>query len=137
MKIDGPGPVRNTVVRRAGKAGGGDAFARALADEQTATTGLGAPQPVAGVTSLLSLQEVEDSLSAPERAKARAEYLLDHLDRIRLALLSGGLTPDDVAALADTVASHRDGVTDPRLVEILDDIDLRAQVELAKLTRER
>jgi hypothetical protein len=30
------------------------------------------------------------------------------------------------------VASHREKIDDPRLVAILDEIDLRAQVEIAK-----
>jgi hypothetical protein len=33
------------------------------------------------------------------------------------------------------VESQRPGITDPGLSEVLDEIDLRAQVELAKLQR--
>ena len=36
--------------------------------------------------------------------------------------------------LSQVVQSRREEVDDPRLVEILDEIDLRAQVELAKLS---
>jgi hypothetical protein len=35
--------------------------------------------------------------------------------------------------IADVVASHRQKVQDPGMVEIMDEIDLRAQVELAKM----
>jgi hypothetical protein len=37
-----------------------------------------------------------------------------------------------VIDLADVVASHRERVSDPKLTAILDEIDLRAQIEIAK-----
>ena len=54
--------------------------------------------------------------------------------KIRHALLSGGLPESRLNALSQVVQSRREEVDDPRLVEILDEIDLRAQVELAKLS---
>ena len=81
---------------------------------------------------MLSLQEVPDALDRRTRARRRGEQLLDVLDRVRLALLAGALAPHQLADLAQLVRSRRDAVDDPRLAEILDEIDLRAAVELAK-----
>ncbi len=39
-----------------------------------------------------------------------------------------------IAELQRVVASARGTLDDPRLIEVLDEIDLRARVELAKLT---
>jgi hypothetical protein len=65
--------------------------------------------------------------------KSRASHILDELERIRIGLLTGTLTVGDVVNVADVVAQHREKIMDPRLTAILDEIDLRAQVELAKM----
>jgi hypothetical protein len=111
------------------------AFAKALrAGDDTATAGVNGAQSAAAISPLLNLQEVDDSTSGPSKAKARAEDLLDKLDEIRHALLSGGLSESKLNALSQVAQSQRAEVDDPRLAEILDEIDLRAQVELAKLS---
>jgi hypothetical protein len=35
--------------------------------------------------------------------------------------------------VADVVASHRERINDPQLSSLLDEIDLRAQIEIAKM----
>ena len=61
------------------------------------------------------------------------EDLLDKLDDIRHGLLLGSIPKDKLIALAQMVRSRRGQVTDPRLSAVLDEIELRAEVELAKL----
>jgi Class II flagellar assembly regulator len=133
-KIEGPGPIRTTTpVKRTGKAGaaGGTSFAKHL-DESSdvdATHGVGA---TGVVSSVIGIQEVDDALSHPSRGKLRAQDILDRLEDLRLQLLTGSISRDKLLQLAHVVNSRRAEVTDPRLAEILDEIDLRAQVELAK-----
>ena len=55
------------------------------------------------------------------------------LESIRIGLLTGTLTIGDVINIAVVVASHREKIMDPELTSILDEIDLRAQVEIAKM----
>jgi hypothetical protein len=57
---------------------------------------------------------------------------LNKLDDLRLDLLTGGLSKNKLLRLSEVVNSRRPEIEDPRLNEILDEIDLRAQVELAK-----
>jgi hypothetical protein len=52
-----------------------------------------------------------------------------------LALLAGSLSPGQISELQRVVSTERGLVTDPRLLAVLDEIDLRARVELAKLTQ--
>ncbi|MBM3507080.1 MAG: hypothetical protein FJX64_05030 [Alphaproteobacteria bacterium] len=59
--------------------------------------------------------------------------LLDRLDEIRMGLLMGAIPKDRLGNLVRLVRARRDGVMDPKLTAILDDIELRAMVELAKL----
>src|SRR3546814_3696647 len=49
--------------------------------------GLGGLASLTGVDALLSLQETGDATTAPRRAVARGEQMLDILDDIKLALL--------------------------------------------------
>jgi len=83
---------------------------------------------------LFQIQEMPDALAQRRRAVQRGSTLLDRLDDLRLALLSGSLSPGQIAELQRAVASERGLVDDPRLLAVLDEIDLRAKVELAKLT---
>ncbi len=64
--------------------------------------------------------------------RQRASDILDRLDELRHGLLMGTLTRRDIEKLAQLVRLRREQVNDPRLTEILDQIELRAEVELAK-----
>jgi hypothetical protein len=66
------------------------------------------------------------------RAIARGEELLDQLEDIRHELLAGTLSKGRLIDLRRIIENKRDQVDDPQLTDILDWIDLRAAVELAK-----
>ncbi len=137
MKIDPTGPARSTTsVRRGERVGGtrSGEFARHL-DGATTTAGVSGSNPLGGVGAILSLQEVEDALTAPKRAMKRAEEILDRLDELRDGLLAGLLSRESIIRLAALVRTQRPHVDDPRLAEVLDEIELRAEVELAKLEK--
>lgn len=140
MKIEGPGSVRNTTVTRTGRSDGtsGGSFAKQLAEDAPPSAGnVGGAGPLASVDALLAMQEVEDPAVRRKRGRKRGMALLDKLDDIRMALLGGMLTPDKLEGLSALVRSGREEIDDPRLQEILDEIDLRAQVELAKFSVSR
>ena len=136
MKIDPAAPQRPAALRRAGAAGGArsDAFAKALADS-AAPSSVGGGSPIGALNAMLALQEVPDALDSRSRAKRRGEQILDLLDRVRLGLLAGTLSQAQLAQLAQTIRARREEIDDPRLAEILDEIELRAAVELAKFSR--
>lgn len=133
-KIEGPGPIRTTQpVRKTSKSKGasGTSFAKHL-DE---TGEAGAAHGVAGtgaVSSVLGVQEVDDALAHASRGKLRAQDILDRLEDLRIQLLTGTISREKLVQLSRIVSTRRGQITDPRLAEILDEIDLRAQVELAK-----
>ncbi|TNE29076.1 MAG: flagellar assembly protein FliX, partial [Alphaproteobacteria bacterium] len=70
--------------------------------------------------------------SPEQQAKEQADTLLLQLETLRLGLLSGSLPVKVLHNLAASLKKQRPQVSDPQLLEILDEIDLRAQVELAK-----
>ena len=52
-----------------------------------------------------------------------------------MGLLTGGLSRDRLAKLAQMLRQPRDQALDPEVAEVLAEIELRAEVELAKLSR--
>jgi hypothetical protein len=84
----------------------------------------------------LALQGAPDSTErqARRRAVQRGDAMLDDLDEIRLGLLLGAIPRARLEQLAQLVRARREQVDDPKLMAILDEIELRAAVELAKLT---
>jgi hypothetical protein len=90
--------------------------------------------PVAALDAILALQSVGDVMGGKKRAVKRGTALLDLLDGIKADLLIGGITPDRLDALAQELSVFRDR-TEPGLDAILDDIELRVRVELAKQGR--
>ena len=136
-RIDGPSSLRPTgPLRRAGKAASseGSSFSKHL-EETEESSGVQGTSALGAVSCVLDLQEVDDALARAARGKLRAEDLLDKLDDLRLDLLTGSVSKTKLERLAQLVGERRAEVTDPHLGQILDEIDLRAQVELAKFTR--
>jgi hypothetical protein len=62
---------------------------------------------------------------------------LDVLDELKVAVLSGALEPATLARLKSATAGLRDGSGDPGLDEVLAEIELRVEVEIAKRTPRR
>jgi hypothetical protein len=135
MRIDPNRPILPASPRRDGKSGpaSGAGFRSAVSGEYP-VAGTTASRPLLPVDGLFQLQEVPDALAQRRRAVQRGSTLLDRLDDLRLALLAGSLSPGQISELQRVVTSERAQVNDPRLLAVLDEIDLRARVELAKLT---
>ena len=92
---------------------------------------------VTGVNSVLAVQEFSEE---PEQEARRqltgwGEDILDCLEEIRQGLLIGSIPKDRLANLAQTLRERKAKVTDPRLIEIIREIEVRAEVELAKLAK--
>ena len=62
--------------------------------------------------------------------------LLNRLDDLRLAILDGVLSKDKLTEIAHNLRQKRQNSDDPKLNEIIDEIEIRAEVEVAKLTRD-
>lgn len=139
MKIEGPSKTQKTSkTKKSEKAdsassGFDDFIASGVSKPQAAAT----TQSIAKVDGLLAVQSVEDPTERASRGRMtlRAQGLLDELDKVRNALLQGTLTLGHCIDIADVVASHRERISDPKLTSILDEIDLRAQVEIAKMRK--
>lgn len=134
MKIEQPGSVRPSGVKKADKSrqASGSGFAEALEGAQHKEP-FAQVQSVSPVDALFAVQEVGSF--AREKPEQRGRALLDKLDELRHGLLTGSLSVAQLRDLAAHVASERQKVANPGLAEVLDEIDLRARVELAKYDR--
>ena len=110
-------------------------FSSALEARSTESPSVSGSAPVSPVASVLAIQEVGDSTSGPSRGILRGLDLLERLENLRQALVLGTLTVTQIERLAVLAAGRKERVNDPALAEILNEIEIRAAVELAKLGR--
>ncbi|NQV83671.1 MAG: flagellar assembly protein FliX [Rhodospirillales bacterium] len=145
MKISKAGPTKQTASTKKKKS---TASAGEFAEQVRSVVSTGGADsaeamdntaPVGAMESILAVQEVPDATDGrSKRVLIRyGDELLEHLDEIQLAILSGAISKDKLAGLAQKLREKRQTCDDPRLNDILDEIELRAEVEVAKLTRPR
>lgn len=133
MKVTGPsGPTSPSGARPTRAASGFSLFQSGGASGSTATTAASSAGGLAGVSALMALQGVEDATEKRRRAIRRGGGLLDRMDDLKLALLSGEAGEVALERLGRTLREERPEDADEGLNSLLDQIDLRAAVELAK-----
>src|ERR1700760_3431602 len=133
MEIKGTGRIETAAVRRkpvTGNSGSGFTVSETAENHAAIVAG---PGPIAALDSILMLQGMDDSMDGRSKGLARGEELLDLLDSVRDGLLAGGIPRATLNRLAAAVTRRHDSFADPKLQDVLDQIELRAHVELAKL----
>lgn len=138
MKVTGAsGPSAPQGSRPARSAGGfslpaaGGAAAASAAAATASATGVG------DVSALMALQGVEDVLERRRRAIRRGGGLLDRLEELKLALLNGEAGEGTLESMGRALREERPIDADSALNGLLEQIDLRASVELAKAEMRR
>jgi len=143
MKISKVGSAKKgTSTKKAKSTGKAGEFAdqvrgAAAASGLEGPHGVDAAGAVGAVDSILAVQEVPDATDGRSK-RAILQYgddLLARLDDLRLGILDGAFSKDKLTELAQNLRQKRQNCDDPRLNEIIDEIELRAEVEVAKLTR--
>ena len=136
MKVNGPSGAGSTAAPR----GGGSSTASGFsldgvggASDMAPAARTGGVASLGGLDALIALQEVGGPLERRRKAVRRAGTILDVLDEVKLGLLDGGIPPSALDRLVQAVRLERGEADEPRLRELLDEIETRAAVELAKL----
>jgi len=137
MKVTGPGGIGSSSGARPARGGAGGEGFRIVTPEAAPEAGqassVSGARGVMGVEALLALQDIGGPLEGKRRAVRRAGRILDVLDQIKVGLLEGELGSADLDRLSRAIRDERDRTEDPALEAVLDEIELRAAVELAKL----
>jgi hypothetical protein len=142
MKVSKTRTASTTSTKKARKSAptDGAAFANHLSGVKESPGDLAPADEVSGVTavgSILAAQEVDEDNGQKSR-QVMQKYgadILDRLDEIQRDLLVGAIPKDRLTNLAQTLRAKKAGIDDPALLRIIDEIELRAEVELAKYTR--
>lgn len=138
MKIGGLGSVKSagsTKKRRA--VSSVSSFADLLGISSASETGgVGGADQVAATTTvsnLLAAQEVSADAHHRNAVIREGEFTLDTLEKLRRQLLSGAVPLNTLAEIKGRIKRQKQNILDPHLRQIMDEIELRASVELAKL----
>lgn len=136
MKIEGPNRTSSTSKTDKAKKTGGTSGA-SFSDYLVEPEGVEAAKPaiaVSGVGLFTALQAAEHATDQQQRRQALmdAKDLLDELEELQMGLLLGTYTTMQLRNLNQRLNQQRLILNDPKLMALLDDIQLRAAVELAK-----
>ena len=86
-----------------------------------------------GLDALLALQGEEDVLTGRRRRQVkRSHEILDALDDLKVSVLGGDIDDEALLRLQTMITQHREDIQDDRLQGVLNEIETRACVELAK-----
>lgn len=133
MRIEGPAR-RVAVNTKSGvrTSGGGGVFEPYAPEAQAPATRAQGTGASTGIETLLALQAVEDPVFAKKKTVRRGLSILDVLEDVKADLLMGRVSEGRLNRLLALVQQAHEKV-DPELSALINDIELRARVELAKL----
>jgi hypothetical protein len=133
MRITGPnGPAAPAAGAGARRMTSGS-FSLPQDEAAKAPAGTGTVRTVGGIEALMALQGVEGVDERRRRAVKSGHTALDLLDEMKIGLLSGRPASEMVHKLRAAAASLKDLSGDPHIDQVLAEIDLRVEVELAKV----
>jgi hypothetical protein len=133
MRVERPSGTNAVAAGKTVRRSGSEGFTLSeggTASGPAATTGT---RSIGGIDVLMALQGVEVPGERRRRAVARGRTALDALDALKIGLLSGEFDAGTVARLKAVVGGLKDGSGDPLLDGVLAEIELRVEVELAKM----
>jgi Class II flagellar assembly regulator len=133
MRIVGPnGTGAATSSPNARRASSGT-FSLTEQEAPQAPAATSAPRAIGGIDALIALQGVEDITERRRRVVRRGRTALDALDELKLGLLAGTLDANTLNKLKSAAAGLKDSSGDPALDSVMAEIELRVEVELAKM----
>ena len=143
MRISGPDRARQIEdlkkKKRAGDISGSE-FASMLESigAESPPASVESAIPTSALDALLAVQadtQDEEFRRRRQVATQHAETILDKLENLRKDISLGRVSVHRLQEISVALQSRENFPDDPRLQEIIDEIDLRAQVELAKYER--
>jgi hypothetical protein len=135
MRIYGPNgavSVGNSAGSSARRTSGAGFSLPADAEESRGTTSSAPARQLGGIDALIALQGVEDPTERRRRAVKKGFRALDALDELKIGLLAGTLNPATLLRLKAAAGDMKTESGDSQLDQVLAEIDLRVEVELAK-----
>ena len=134
MRIQGsnaPAAVTKSSGQKRSATGSGFSIA---ADESAQAVSTPTLRTVGGIDALIALQSEDEPAARRRRAVKRGRLALDALDELKQGLLAGAITPATLLRLKSAATDLKGASGDTDLDRVLSEIELRVEVEIAKLT---
>lgn len=105
-----------------------------MVEQASGVGGVEATEATSSVGGVDAVHGGGSSYEVPEDAKGRGQYMLDRLEELEKDILSGN-DSGAVYRLKQAIESEAVDIADisPELREILDEIEMRASIEIAKM----
>jgi hypothetical protein len=132
MRVYGPNRTSLAVAPNVARPASGGSFSLAGTEAPQAQNPAVALRTLGGIDALIALQGVKDPVERRRRAVKYGRRALDALDELKIGLLAGTLDQATMLRLKAAAADLHESSGDERLDQVLAEIDLRVEVELAK-----
>jgi Class II flagellar assembly regulator len=137
MRIYGSNATAQAANASAPRRAGSGGFSVDESDAPKSTAPAASLRTIGGIDALLALQGQDDPAERRRRAVKRGRIALDALDELKLAVLDGEPSPSTLQRLKSATAELRDSSGDQGLDSVLAEIELRLEVEIAKMAPSR
>jgi hypothetical protein len=137
MRIYGPSGTSQTPPKAGARRSTSSGFSIEDTSVPVETRAASAPRAAGGIEALLAMQGFEDPTERRKRSVQKGRKALDVLDDLKIGLLTGALDSSMVGRLQMAAADLKSMSGDPHLDQVLSEIELRVEVELAKASQVR
>lgn len=120
------------------KKSGGESFSAYLSETmKSASKPVGSVSGISVADAIFATQMVNNEEEREIRKKLvkRGQNLIEKLEEIRDGLLIGYISKEELINISRILKENQITSSDPRLQELMAEIELRVEVELAKLTK--
>lgn len=138
IKVDDANKIKDLSSAKTKKASGGESFSLYLKETmkpQSAPVGGTSGISVADAIFAAQMVDGEEEKELRKKSLKRGQSLLEKLEEIRDGLLKGYISRDRLIEISRFVKEKKFSSPDPQLEEIIGEIELRVEVELAKLMK--
>jgi Class II flagellar assembly regulator len=133
MRIFGSNANAPVVTAPAARRAASGGFAPSEGEAARAASAPVALRTVGGIDALIALQGLEEPAERRKQAVRRGRLALDALDELKIGLLGGALSQTTLSKLKAAAGAIKAGSGDERLDGVLGEIELRVEVEIAKM----
>ncbi len=137
MRIFGSNATARVATPSAARRAASGGFSVDESDAPKSTVPAASLRTIGGIDALLALQGQDDPAERRQRAVKRGRVALDALDELKVEVLSGTLGPSTLQRLKSATTDLRDASGDAGLDAVLAEIELRVEVEIAKMAPAR
>jgi len=137
MRIAGPNATARLANASGPRRAASGGFSVTEGETSTSAAASTSLRTIGGIDALLALQGEEGPGERKRRAAKRGGIALDVLDELKIEVLAGSIGPTTLTRLKAVTAGLRDGSGDPGLDTVLAEIELRVEVEIAKISPRR